>query len=60
MFESQTLTFLTKSDGMKQEIFLKFIRKVHKIYVLLCFMWQKFVDHVISFPLQLMYLFTGS
>lgn len=29
---------LTKSDGMKQEEFLKFIRKGHKIYVLVCFM----------------------
>ena len=26
---------------MKQEIFLKFIRKVHKIYILVCFMQQR-------------------
>ena len=36
----KTNTSLTKSDGMKQEIFLNFIRKVHKIYILVCFMWQ--------------------
>ena len=29
---------LIKSDGMKQESFLKLNRKVHEIYILVCFM----------------------
>ena len=30
--------YLTKSDGMKQEIFLKYIKKIHKMYILVCVM----------------------
>ena len=31
---------------MKQEIFLKLSRKIHKIYILVCFMQQYFADDI--------------
>ena len=34
---------------MKQEIFLKFIRKIHKIYILVCFVQQSYIHELISY-----------